>query len=561
MTEQSRRVGLWILIGLAVAALAATLNFDAIDIDSAQYASIAREMVTNGDFIRLKDNGKQYIDKPGLTFWSIGLSYLIFGVSNFAFRLPAFLLTLAAAFSISRIAQLRTGNREHGLIGALVYLTAPGLFAMVLDPKIDVYLTAYLVFTHHAYYLGVKKNRNWFYLMYVFMGLGFITKGPISAVIPAISIGGDILFRRDWKRLWDMKIPAGIVITAIPPLIWSYILFLDFSWYGPHFFLLIQSFGRFYMNMYDQKFNPSYFISNYSWAFGAFIVPLIYVCITRLREFFRPGFASAFKDLFSAVKENRFKDQDFVPAFWLFITLSLISFSRYHLPQYIYWMIPGGVLFMAPHLHRLFVQETPTRILRILALLVPIVIILLMFAVPIVSVDFTPAYLLAFLPLLVLLFVMRRVPLGLSFPVAAVTAFYLVISIAIYPELLKYQPARAVAAEIKKLEPNTKIVFVFGLPSSKRSYGHYAERFTRWVLNPQMLEKAVHSDGSRLVLVPEPHYPVFTDQMLGKDLDAEILGGYPAYKVATPSEKFFRKSSRPSLAVKILLVRVTVKKG
>ncbi len=561
MNEKSRSVALWVLIALSAATLGLTLNFDAIDIDSAQYASIAREMVENGDFLRLKDNGKHYIDKPVLTFWSIGLSYLIFGVNNFAFRLPGFLITLFAAFSLSRITHLRTGNREQSLLAALLYLTAPGLFAMVLDPKIDVYLTAYLIFTHHAYYLGVKKNRIWFYWMYAFIGLGFITKGPISAVIPAISIGGDILFRRDWKRLGEMKIPVGVLIAAAPPLLWSYVLFLDFSWYGPHFFLVIQSFGRFYMTMYDQKFDPAFFISNFSWAFGTFLLPLAYVCLTRLRAFFRPGIRGAFRDLLSGIKENRFKEGDFVPAFWLFVTLFLISFSRYQLPQYIYWMIPGAVLFTAPHLHRLYIQETPTRTLRILTLVVPIVILLLMIAVPIVSIDFAPMYLFVFLPFLILPLLVRRIPVGIVLPVATAAAFSLVVTISVYPELLRFQPARAIGAEVQRLEPNQNTVMIFGLPSSKRSYGHYARRFTRWVLSPQAMDKMVREDGSRLVLIPEPHYHLFTMQILGKDLDAEILGRYPAYKVATPSEKFFRKHSRPSLAKDILLVRVTLKKG
>ena len=59
---------------------------------------------------------------------------------------------------------------------------------MLVDPKIDVYLVVYLTFAFHAYYLGVKKNANWFYLMYLFVSMGFITKGPISMVIPALAI-------------------------------------------------------------------------------------------------------------------------------------------------------------------------------------------------------------------------------------------------------------------------------------------------------------------------------------------------------------------------------------
>ncbi|MBI3395492.1 MAG: glycosyltransferase family 39 protein, partial [Spirochaetia bacterium] len=153
ITEFTRRerTGLAFLLLGIVLTLTLTLGFDAMDIDSSQYAEIAREMVASKEFIFLRDNGRKYLDKPVLTFWSIAASYLIFGVNNVAFRIPALLISLLAARSLYRIAVLTSGSRRRGWLAAIIYLGCPGLFAMVLDPKIDVYLTAYLVFIHHAY--------------------------------------------------------------------------------------------------------------------------------------------------------------------------------------------------------------------------------------------------------------------------------------------------------------------------------------------------------------------------------------------------------------------------
>lgn len=134
-----------------------TLPFDAIDIDSAQYAEISREMSDTGNFLHIRDNGRKYLDKPILTFWTISLSYKIFGVSNFAFRLPAVLISLLSLYSIYRIAMLLYGSSRKARLAALIYAFCPGLFAMLIDPKIDVYLTAYLIFTYHAFYLGRKR--------------------------------------------------------------------------------------------------------------------------------------------------------------------------------------------------------------------------------------------------------------------------------------------------------------------------------------------------------------------------------------------------------------------
>lgn len=153
----SERIFYRILLLLATLPILFTLPLDVIDIDSSQYASISRELVLSGDFFTLFDNGRRYLDKPILTFWTIATSFSLFGISNIAFRIPAIFLSLLSVFSIYRITILTGGKERQGYLASFAYLLAPGFYAMIVDPKIDVYLTAYLVFTYHFYYLGRKK--------------------------------------------------------------------------------------------------------------------------------------------------------------------------------------------------------------------------------------------------------------------------------------------------------------------------------------------------------------------------------------------------------------------
>lgn len=332
---------LFVLLIVSVFPLILTLPLDVIDIDSSQYAEISREMAEGKDPFFIRDNGRRYLDKPILTFWKISLSFLLFGYQNFAFRLPALLFTFLSFWGMFKLTELYSGSRWRAWISVFLYALSPGLYSMVVDPKIDVYLTPYLILVHTFYYLGFKKNKNYYYLMYFAMGLGFVTKGPIAMVIPGISIGGDILFRRDWKRLSEMKLFPGAFFAILPPLLWSIPLYLEFQTYGPYFFLWIQSFGRFYVKMYNQKFNPLFFYSNFSWAFGAFILPFAGFVFDRVRLFFKEGQT---KGLFKNILKNEYRDRDFVPGFWLFLFLFLIGFSRYQLPQYIYWCLPAAAV-------------------------------------------------------------------------------------------------------------------------------------------------------------------------------------------------------------------------
>jgi 4-amino-4-deoxy-L-arabinose transferase-like glycosyltransferase len=91
-----------LLLALATIPYFLTIFHDVIDIDSSQYAEIVREMIESNTFFQLKDNGKNYLDKPVLTFWTIAISYKLFGISNFAYRLPSILITLLSFYSIFR---------------------------------------------------------------------------------------------------------------------------------------------------------------------------------------------------------------------------------------------------------------------------------------------------------------------------------------------------------------------------------------------------------------------------------------------------------------------------
>ncbi|MGD2035027.1 MAG: hypothetical protein PVF73_08225 [Bacteroidales bacterium] len=66
--------------------------------DAVRYASISREMLKTGEFIELHNRGGvPYLQKPPLLFWITCLSFSISGISNMAFKLPVFLVSLLGA--------------------------------------------------------------------------------------------------------------------------------------------------------------------------------------------------------------------------------------------------------------------------------------------------------------------------------------------------------------------------------------------------------------------------------------------------------------------------------
>src|SRR5476651_1311037 len=77
-----------------------------MDIDASQYASISREMLENKSYLKVYDLGMDYLDKPPMLFWLSAISMKIFGVHDWAYRIPSFLFALLAVYSTYRLALL-----------------------------------------------------------------------------------------------------------------------------------------------------------------------------------------------------------------------------------------------------------------------------------------------------------------------------------------------------------------------------------------------------------------------------------------------------------------------
>jgi 4-amino-4-deoxy-L-arabinose transferase-like glycosyltransferase len=116
-----------------------------MDNDSAHHANIALRMYLTGDYVSLLDYGQDYLDKPHLHFWLSACSYLIFGVTGFAYKLPSFLFTILGTYATFRLGR-KLYNDEVGRLAALIVASS---FAYILannDVRMDAILTGSIIF-------------------------------------------------------------------------------------------------------------------------------------------------------------------------------------------------------------------------------------------------------------------------------------------------------------------------------------------------------------------------------------------------------------------------------
>jgi hypothetical protein len=98
---------------------------------------------------------------------------------------------------------------------------------------IDVYVTAFMSLALAGFVLALRypeQRRRWLLMMYVAVGLGVLTKGPVAIVLPALACGLWLLVERRLRDLGRLMIPAGVAIIAAIVLPWCVAVYLQHGW-------------------------------------------------------------------------------------------------------------------------------------------------------------------------------------------------------------------------------------------------------------------------------------------------------------------------------------------
>ena len=113
------------------------------DANEAFYAETPREMLVSGDYLAPHFNFQPRAQKPPLTYWAVLLSYKLFGVSEFAVRLPSALAAIGVILFSYALARLLFGPRA-ALIAGIVIATTARVFILARRLPIDILLLFFL---------------------------------------------------------------------------------------------------------------------------------------------------------------------------------------------------------------------------------------------------------------------------------------------------------------------------------------------------------------------------------------------------------------------------------
>lgn len=234
---------LFVLFFLLICRLIANYFFPLFDTTEARYAEIARKMLETGDWVTLQqDYGIPFWAKPPLSSWLSAFFMKVFGVNEFAARLPGLLFSIGVLWLIWGLAKKHSGPVVAlfslvVLAGTLFFFIDAG--AVMTDPALMFCTTLASVSFWHALVYG---NKIWSYVFFIGLGLGLLAKGPIAVVLVGMTVFFWVLLRNEWTNLWQ-RLPwfKGTLLLLLIALPW-YILaelrtpgFLNYFILGEHF--------------------------------------------------------------------------------------------------------------------------------------------------------------------------------------------------------------------------------------------------------------------------------------------------------------------------------------
>lgn len=216
----------WTLFFLLAARLLAMYYIPLNDTTEARYGEIARIMQETGNWVTpMHHYGEPFWAKPPLSIWLSAISMKCFGVSQLSARLPALLLSIGVLLLVFGWVKQHSG-KTSALWSVLILASSIFFFidagTVMTDPTLLFCITLTLVSFWRAV---VCCSIPWGYGFFIALGLGLLAKGPVAIVLPGLPIFIWVLWRKQWRALWQ-QLPwfSGSVLTlsiAMPWYIWA----------------------------------------------------------------------------------------------------------------------------------------------------------------------------------------------------------------------------------------------------------------------------------------------------------------------------------------------------
>jgi len=321
----------WLLV--AVVWLAFFWQLGAVplyDLDEGAFTEATREMLASGNFITPHQDGEPRYDKPVLIYWAQAASAGLLGFNEFALRLPSAIAASLWVLALWLFVRARLDAATATVAGlAMVLSLEIGIIGK--GAVADALLNLFIALTFFdIYHWRLQPRRGTLLRVYLWLGLGFLTKGPVAVFFPLVV---SLLYFASYR---DLRSWFGAVMA---PRGWAVFLLVAAPWYiavyfdsGPGFFqsfFLEHNLGRYGGVKHGHSGFPGYYFV---------MLPLVLL-----------PFTGWFLRLLPMARRLWADPLDRFLVLWFATVFAVFSFSGTKLPHYLVYGITPLFILMARH--------------------------------------------------------------------------------------------------------------------------------------------------------------------------------------------------------------------
>ncbi|HVV68379.1 MAG TPA: glycosyltransferase family 39 protein [Gammaproteobacteria bacterium] len=221
--------------------------------DEGRYVEIPREMVESGDYITPHLDYLKYFEKPPLFYWMETVPIKLFGLNEWALRLPSACIALLGCLFVY-ITSRKLFDRRTGILSALVLATSVLYFVLAHFITPDMTLTVLLSSSLLSFLVAVHEPRGWkrncwLWAMYALAALATLTKGLIGIIFPGLIIFLWLCLVNEWRQLLSYRLLSGLLLFLVIAVPWHVLVqqrnpeFFQFYFIEQHFLRYFTSYA------------------------------------------------------------------------------------------------------------------------------------------------------------------------------------------------------------------------------------------------------------------------------------------------------------------------------
>lgn len=174
------------------------------------YALTAKEMLMANDWLSPRIYSQAWFDKPVMSYWLVMICYKIFGVTEFAARLPAAVFGSLSVVLCYQASMIMFNNKKLSLYAALILMSSLEFWLLnhlvLTDSILFFFFNSAILLFYQAY---ATSNEKYLWWAFAFCGGAVLTKGPIGLLLPGLIL---VVFSI-WKNWWLWLHPKNLILS------------------------------------------------------------------------------------------------------------------------------------------------------------------------------------------------------------------------------------------------------------------------------------------------------------------------------------------------------------